>query len=326
MTNKKLLITGANGFVGSHLVEDALDNGFDVFAAVRKSSDLTFLDKEKVQLVYPDYGNVNALVTLLDKHGITHIAHVAGLTKGKNLTAYNNANAEITKVLAAAATKLRVPLQKFVFVSSLAVVGPANDGQPLTESTSCQPITFYGKSKLLAEQYLQAFTSLPVTILRPTAVYGPREKDMLILIKMVSRGFEFYLGRAAQRLSFIYVKDLTGAIITGLSPGHLGQIYHLSDGVNYDRYAFAAVAKQVLKTKTARLHLPVGVVRSVVSGLEKLRPGKMSIINRDKLQELTGNWPCSIEKAKNEWGYQPAYPLEKGIQATVQWNKKQKWL
>lgn len=320
MTNKKLLITGANGFVGSHLVDDALDNGFEVFAAVRKSSDLTFIQKEKVRLVFPDYGNVNGLISLLNEHGITHIAHVAGLTKGKNLTAYNNANAGITKALAEAATQLSQPILKFVFVSSLAVMGPSKDGQPLTEGQSCQPITFYGKSKLLAEQYLQQFPSLPLTILRPTAVYGPREKDMLILIKMVNRGWEFYLGKAAQQLSFIYVKDLTRAILAALEPGHQGQIYHLSDGVDYDRYAFASLAKQVLKRKTARLHLPVGIVRSVVGGLEQLRPGKMSAVNKDKLQELTGSWPCSIEKAKNEWGYQPAYPLEKGISATIQWN------
>ncbi|HTN38527.1 MAG TPA: NAD-dependent epimerase/dehydratase family protein [Arachidicoccus sp.] len=322
---KRLLITGANGFVGSHLVEASLDNGFEVYAAVRKNSDLTYLKQDSVTLVYPDYSSPARLTALLDTHGITHIAHVAGMTKGKSLEDYNQANATITVVLAQAALAARRPIEKFVFVSSLAVMGPAQPGKPLSEGLTPQPLTFYGKSKWLAEQYLQKYPQLPLVTLRPTAVYGPRERDMLMVIKMVRKGWELYLGRTPQQLSFIYVTDLCQAILAALDSPQSGQTYLLSDGGDYGRYEFARLSKQVLHKKTIRLHLPVPIVAGVLGIIEKIRPGKLSIINKDKLQELTGSWSCNIDKAKKELGFTPRFPLEKGIGATIRWNIAEKW-
>lgn len=325
MIYKRLLITGANGFVGSHLAEMALDNGFEVFAAVRKTSDLQFLEGLNLTLVYPDYRNVNSVTALLDQHGITHIAHVAGMTKGKTAQDYTEANATVTVSLARAALAAKTLIQKFVFVSSMAVMGPVGPGQQLTEQTVPGPVTLYGKSKWLAEQYLEQYPELPLVTLRPTAVYGPREKDMLIVMNMVRKGWELYLGKTAQTLSFIYVKDLCRAILLALDSTVSRQTYLLSDGINYDRYDFANQVKKDLNRKTVRLHIPVGIVSGVLGLMEKLLPSRTSILNRDKLKELTGSWACSIDKAAAELRFVPQYLLEQGIGETIAWNRARNW-
>jgi len=325
MTDKKLLITGANGFVGSHLAEMALDNGFEVYAAVRKSSDVTNLEGLNIHLVYPDYRNVNSVAALLDQYGITHIAHVAGLTKGKTAEDYTNANATVTVTLARAALAAKRPVEKFVFVSSMAVMGPTTSGKALCEQDTPRPVTLYGKSKLQAEQYLEQYPELPLITLRPTAVYGPRDKDMKIIIDMVRKGWELYLGRKAQQLSFIYVKDLCRAVLLALESKANRQTFILSDGVNYGRYDFAGQVKKDLNRRTLRLHVPVGLVSGVLGILEKLMPSRTSILNKDKLKELTGSWACNIQKANAVLGYQPQYPLEKGIGETIAWNQARNW-
>lgn len=325
MIEKKLLITGANGFVGSHLAEMALGNGFEVFAAVRKTSDLQYLENLKVTLVYPDYRNVNSVTALLDQHGITHIAHVAGMTKGRTAQDYTEANATVTVSLARAALAAKISIQKFVFVSSMAVMGPRNAELQMTEDTPPEPVTLYGKSKWLAEQYLEQYPELPLITLRPTAVYGPRDKDMVIVINMVRKGWEFYLGKNPQKLSFIYVKDLCQAILLALNSMERRKTYLLSDGINYDRYDFAAQVKRNLARKTVRLHIPVGLVAGFLGVLEKLMPSRTSILNKDKLKELTGSWACSIEKATHELGFTPQYHLDKGTGETIAWNQARNW-
>ena len=321
MIDKKLLITGANGFVGAHLAKLALDNGYKVFAAVRKTSDLSALDGLPVTLVYPDYRNINSVTALLDDQGITHIAHVAGLTKGKSLEDYMEANATVTVSLARAALDCRQPIDKFVFVSSMAVMGPAQTGKELCEMDQPRPVTLYGKSKWQAEQYLAEYPDLPLITLRPTAVYGPRDKDMKLVIDMVAKGWELYLGKGPQQLSFIYVEDLCRAVLLALASSADQQTYILSDGINYDRYAFADQAKRVLNRKTLRLHLPVGMISFALGVLEKLWPSRTSILNRDKLKELTGNWACSIQKARKDLGFVPKYPLSTGMERTIAWNQ-----
>ena len=321
MTDKKLLITGANGFVGSHLARLALDNGYKVFAAVRKTSDLSTLEGLPVNLVYPDYRNINSVTALLNQEGITHIAHLAGLTKGRTLDDYMEANATVTVSLARASLECQSPVEKFVFVSSMAAMGPAEPGQALSEQDAPQPVTLYGKSKWQAEQYLADYAGLPLITLRPTAVYGPRDKDMKMVIDMVAKGWELYLGRKPQELTFIYVKDLCQAVLLALASKERHETYILSDGINYSRYEFANQAKRILNRKTLKLHLPVGVISFALGVLEKLWPSRTSILNRDKLKELTGNWACSIQKAEKELGFRPQYPLSTGMEQTIAWNQ-----
>jgi nucleoside-diphosphate-sugar epimerase len=323
----RILITGASGFVGYHLVEAALNAGMEVYAAVRASSNVSHLKHLPVNFVYPDFSRKDDLKDMIAKHRFDYIIHGAGITKAKSLDEYNRINAGYTLNLVVAAGESGVPIKKFLFISSLAAVGPiAYDASwPVPDVVKPQPVTSYGKSKLLAEEYLGVITDVPWVILRPTAVYGPRERDLFVLFKTYRRGLEPYMGKGAQWLSFVYVKDLAQAAILALTAPVSGTAYNISDGNGYDRYALAGVIKQYLKLRTFRVHLPLPVIKIVATISEMVSRGA-PLLNKDKLNELTAeNWNCSIEKIRRDLGYRPLYDLEKGMRETLDWYTTNKW-
>ncbi|AKD04224.1 NAD(P)-dependent oxidoreductase [Pontibacter korlensis] len=328
---ERVLITGASGFVGYHLIEAALQSGLEVHAAVRPSSEVAHLKPFDIQYTSLDYTDAEALVEELEEKQYHYIIHAAGTTKAKNALAYTRINAGYTKALGQAAAGAKIPLKKFVFLSSLAALGPITyqDMKPIDEQSMAKPVTDYGRSKLLAEKHLSEIERLPLVVLRPTAVYGPREKDIFILFKTLNSGLDPYISKQAQRLSFIYVKDLAKAVIQALGLKEHHVTYNLSDGNCYDRYALANITKRVLGKKAVRFHLPMIVVRVVAQVLEAAfaSRSKVPALNKEKLNELTAeNWNCSIEKISKEMGYVPEYDLEKGLVQTLQWYKENSWL
>jgi nucleoside-diphosphate-sugar epimerase len=323
----RILITGASGFVGYHLVEAALDAGMEVYAAIRASSNVSHLKHLPVNFVYPDFSLKDDLRDMIARHQFDYIIHGAGITKARSLDEYNRVNAGYTHNLAVAARESGAPVKKFLFISSLAAVGPiAYDASwPVPDVAKPQPVTSYGKSKLLAEEHLGTISDVPWVILRPTAVYGPREKDLFVLFKTFRRGLEPYMGRGAQWLSFVYVKDLAQAAILALKAPVSNTAYNISDGNGYDRYALADVIKKYLKLRTFRIYLPLPVIKTVAAISEVVSRGA-PLLNKDKLNELTAaNWNCSIEKIRQDLGYRPAYDLEKGMQETLDWYITNKW-
>ncbi|RYZ28836.1 MAG: NAD(P)-dependent oxidoreductase, partial [Sphingobacteriales bacterium] len=182
---EKVLITGASGFIGFHLIEAALEMGLDVVAAVRKNSDVRHLQVHNIQYCYPDFNNVESLKKELERTGCQYIVHALGTTKAGTQDDYNAINAGYTYNIAKAAEALGPSFKKLVFISSLAALGPLSEAsETITELTNPRPVTAYGKSKLLAEEKL-ATLSVPYVVLRPTAVYGPREKDIFILFRTI---------------------------------------------------------------------------------------------------------------------------------------------
>lgn len=328
---EKVLITGASGFIGYHLIEAALRRGLAVCAGVRKGSDISHLKAFDITYCTLDYANQNVLAKQLADAGCRYIVHAAGATRAATQQAYDTINAQYTYNLAAAAVEaLGDQLVSFALVSSLAAIGPLNDHHTVIDETAAPaPVTAYGRSKLLAEQKLQEVAGLPWLVLRPTAVYGPRERDIFIMLRSVSRGIEPYIGRKIQQLSFVYVKDLSSVIINALFAGVTHETFNISDGNSYDQYALADLSKQILHRKTWRLHLPYGMINSLAVALEKIHGwrGSTPVLNREKLQELTAlNWVCDISKAKNKLGYKPTYTLERGLTETLQWYQLYKWL
>jgi len=326
---KRVLITGASGFVGYHLIEEALHNNLDVYAAVRKSSDISHLKHFNIQYTYPDFGDIIALKKDLKEKQYDYIIHAAGATRATSQREYNLINAEYTFNLAAAAKAADINLKGFVFISSLAALGPLNtlNGE-ITEDTPPQPITAYGRSKLLAEEQLKSISTLNYIILRPTAVYGPRDTGIYLFFKQLKNGIEPYIGSTEQKLSFIYVKDLAKASIKALYSCNQ-QTYNLSDGNFYSKYELGTIAKNVLNLKTIKFHLPVNFVKIIASLAEKVGSlnNKAAILNNDKLKELTAvNWTCSIDKAKYDLGYYPLFNLDNGLAETLIWYQKNKWL
>jgi UDP-glucose 4-epimerase len=314
---KKVLITGASGFVGYHLIDEALKNNLEVYAAVRKRSEIGHLADFDIQYAYPDFRNLLSLKKELKEKQYDYIIHAAGVTKARSRKEYNTINADYT-----------YNLKNFVFISSLAAIGPLGTLNGLiTEDTVPHPITAYGKSKLLAENKLKSISSLNYIILRPTAVYGPRDKGIFIFFKQLTKGFEPYIGNKQQKLSFIYVKDLAKAAIAALNISNQNS-YNLSDGNFYDKYELADTTKNILHLKTIKFHLPVNFVKLIAYLTEKVGylGNKAPIVNIEKINELTAvNWSCGIEKAKYDLGFYPHYDLKAGLTETLNWYKTNNW-
>lgn len=325
----RVLITGASGFVGYHLINEAVRNNLEVYAAVRKSSDVEHLRHLNIQFTYPDFSSVDALKKEFQEKHYDYVIHAAGTTKARSLHEYNQVNAGYTRNIAQAAVSINYHFKKMVFISSLAAVGPLhNMNGLLTEDMKPNPVTAYGKSKLLAEIELSYLPSLNYTILRPTAVYGPREKDIFIVIKQIARGLEPYIGSKAQKLSFIYATDLAKAGVAALSAGN-HHTYHLSDGNFYSRYEMADIIKSVLNTKAIQVHLPLPMVKvaAAISGAVNHLRKKATVLNTQKLKELTAiNWACSTDEARHDLSFYPAYNLQRGLTETLAWYKANKWL
>jgi UDP-glucose 4-epimerase len=326
---ERVLITGASGFVGFHLIAEAIKNNLDVYAAVRKSSKTDHLKDFNIQYVYPDFNDVSSLKEELIDKQYHYIIHAAGITKARSQKEYELVNAGYTHNLALAITESGVKIKKFVLVSSLAALGPLNslDGF-ITEQTPPRPVTAYGKSKLLAEDKLKAFSSINYTILRPTGVYGPRDRDIFIFFKQLTKGIEPYIGNIEQKFSFIYAADLAKAAVNALYAGNQ-KTYNLCDGNIYDRYELGNITKQVLALKTMKFHLPVNFVKLIASISQKYGSlnNRASALNVEKLNELMAvNWSCDIELAKADLGFYPEYDLEKGVGETLKWYKANKWL
>jgi UDP-glucose 4-epimerase len=321
------LITGASGFLGFHLVEAALNRQLDVYAAVRKSSDVRHLERYNIQYTYPDFSSIDALKKEIEKNQYSYIIHAAAVTKSGTTDEYNKINAGYTYNIGKA-VEMAGTLTKFVFISSLAAIGPSQQlNEVITEHTEPKPVTAYGKSKLLAEKRLFNL-SLPLVVLRPTAIYGPGEKDIFILFKSINRGWEPYIGNMQQQLSFVYVKDVAEAAVNALFTDHHGA-YNISDGNCYSRYDLADLAKLMLMRKTKKVHIPHSIVKSIATVLDTTYRlfGRMPVINKEKLYELTAvNWHCSIDKAKKELGFEPAYNLMNGLTETFHWYRRNQWL
>ncbi len=326
---QKVLITGASGFLGYHLVCSALEKGYEVYAAVRKSSDISHLRHLPVRFIELDYRDPAGMAAQFLEHRFEYVVHAAGTTKALDLETYERVNADFTGNLAKAAATHPGMVQKLVFISSLAAVGPLQDASGLIrEDLTPRPVTAYGKSKLSAENKLK-MTDLAVAIFRPTAIYGPRERDIFILIQQLSKGIDLYIGRSAQQLSFVYGPDMAELAINALGNASATGIYHVSDGQSYNRYAFADAALEILGKKARRIHLPMPLVKLGLFTAEKLGKmmNKMPPVTLEKLNELTAaNWICDISRAQQQLGFQPRFDLQKGLEATLKWYREEQWL
>ena len=327
--SEKILITGASGFVGFHLIEAALKMHLKVYAAVRRSSDINHLRHLDIQFTYPDMEDIGSLEKEIRDHRYDYIIHAAGVNKARTREEYDRVNAGYTYNIATAAGQVAPQVKKFVLISSLAAIGPLKTfNETINEQTEAVPVTAYGKSKLLGEQNIMTMP-LPWVILRPTAVYGPREKDIFILLRSINRGWDPYIGKMEQQLSFVYVKDLASVAINALfNPSH-HIAFNISDGACYTRYELAEVIKEFLPGKARRFHIPLSIVKIMAGVLEKTGAlfNKVPALNSEKLYELTApNWNCSIDKARKELGFEPTYLLRRGMAETLQWYKENKWL
>ena len=328
----KILITGASGFIGSFIVEDALKRGFETWAAVRKSSSREYLQDERIRFIELNLSSKAQLVEQLRDKAFDYVVHAAGVTKCLNKADFHRINTEGTKNLVEALLEVKMPLKRFVFVSSLSVFGAIKEKLPydeIRESDTPQPNTAYGKSKLEAEQYL-ASTTLPYIILRPTGVYGPKEKDYFIMAKSIKQHTDFAVGYQRQDITFVYVTDVVQAVFLALEKGENGRKFFLSDGEVYQSTTFSDLIHEALgRPWWLRITAPVWVLRIITFFGEYVgrMTGKVTALNNDKFNILKQrNWRCDIEPARRELGFEPKVKLAEGVKTTIKWYQDHGWL
>ena len=337
----KILITGASGFIGSFIVEEALKRGFETWAAIRRSSSRAFLQDERIHFLELDFSSQEKLEEQLKDHEFDYVVHAAGATKCLHKEDFFRINLEGTQHLVNALLSLQMPLKRFVYISSLSIMGAIREQQPyeeIRESDEAQPNTAYGKSKLAAEEWLSSLTThhspltsqFPYIILRPTGVYGPRERDYFMQIQSIKNHVDFAVGFQRQDITFVYVTDVVQAIFLALDKGEVGRKYFLSDGEVYQSSEFSNLVHQELGCPWwIRITAPIWLLRVITWCGDYLgrMTGKMSALNNDKFNILRQrNWRCDIEPARRELGYEPEVKLAEGVHRSIQWYKENKWL
>ena len=329
----KILITGASGFIGSFIVEEALRRGFDTWAAVRQSSSRQFLTDGRIHFIELNLSSEEQLRQQLGAHHFDYVVHAAGVTKCLHKEDFHRINTEGTKNLVNALLALQMPLRRFVYISSLSIMGAIREQQPYTEileSDQPRPNTAYGRSKLEAEHWLESKKPFPYVVLRPTGVYGPRERDYFMMAKSIKAHTDFAVGFRRQDITFVYVADVVQAVFLALEKGQAGRCYFLSDGDVYQSSTFSNLIRRELGNPWwLRITAPLWVLRIVTFYGEYIGrlTGRMTALNNDKYYIMRQrNWRCDITPARRELGYEPQVQLEEGVRRSIQWYKENGWL
>ena len=334
----KILVTGANGFIGSFIVEEALNRGYLTFAAMRSSSDKTNLNGVSPNFIDLPYSNKGKLISSLSEFKVSHgkwdyIIHTMGVTKCKNKSDFDLINFSYTRNFIEALIETEMVPKHFDYLSSLSAFGEGNctDFSEIKLTDKANPNTYYGKSKLKSEEYIQSLKgSLPYTILRPTGVYGPKEKDYLVMLKTLQKRINPGINVGVQYITFIYVKDLVNVIFKVLDNGAHGKAYFVADGDVWTSDEYAKLAQRLLRIKhVLTLKFPAPIVKGVAYIFDKVGGwlGTTPTLNMDKYYILTAkNWKCDITPLQKDLGFKAKYNLEQGLKESIEWYKKEGWL
>lgn len=334
---QRILITGASGFIGGFMVEEALRRDFDVWAGIRRTSNTDYLGDERIHLFELDFSNRDKLRQQLSIYKEMngkwdYIIHCAGVTKCKNKEDFNLFNFIATRNLIETLEELEMVPSQFIYLSSLSVFGPLHEKSysPINENDTPKPNTAYGQSKIKTENYLRSLASFPYVIFRPTGVYGPRERDYYLMAKSIRQHMDFAAGLKRQDLTFVYVKDLVQAVFLAIRHNVTGKAYFVSDGQVYPSRTFSdLIQKELGKKRVIHVKCPLFILKSISLLAEFAASlfGKSSTLNSDKYKIMKQrNWQCDITPLINDLGYHPEYPLERGVKETIDWYKKEGWL
>ena len=325
----KALVTGATGFIGSHLTEALIQKGVQVRCLVRRTSDTKWLNNLPIELIYGDCNDKDNLHQAVDN--VDWVFHLAGVTKAIKRETYFKVNGLGTYNLIQACLEKNPCLRKFVYISSQAAAGPSTSGSPKNELDSCEPVSNYGRSKRVGERMVLAHAQdLPVIVLRPSAVYGPRDKDLFAVFRLLSKKIDACPLNRGHRISLCHVQDIVqGILLAAEIQTKSGDIFFLSDGQGYGLGNIGSILARAMNITVYRILVPKSVMIGIAFVSEYLSKltGKPRRINIDKSKELMQlNWVCDITKASKLLGYQPKVTLVQGAQQTYEWYRQERWL
>jgi len=317
------LVTGATGFVGSHLVEALVARGDRVRCLTRPTSDRRRLPPQVTQ-VPGTLDDVESLAKAVASVEVVY--HLAAVTSTAHPADYDHTNrGGVVRLVTALAA--RAPAARLVFCSSLAAGGPARSGRPLTETDPPSPVGPYGVSKARAEQEI-ASAGIDAVIIRPPAVYGPRDRDVLAAFRLASHGFAVRTGPRAQQLALIHVADLVRALASaGRTPRAAG-LYYVNGG-NYSWEEIVSAMGDAVGRRPHIIPVPAPVMHGagyVARAWARVTRAKPLLTPERSWDLVQPSWTCDDARARRDLHYQPQIGLAEGMRATAAWYREQRWL
>ncbi len=329
INGSSVLVTGATGFIGSHLVEALLERECKVHCIVRETSNLQWLDTARVILHTGDLHQPKTYQDSLTE--VDYVFHCAGITRANNRHEYLHNNARVCVPFYRSCVEHGKRIKGVVHVSSLAAVGPTPPGQKVDEDTSCHPLTYYGKSKLTGEEIALGYASeLPMVVLRPPVVYGEREVNFFSYLKAIKWKLAIKIGTAPRTLSLIYVKDLADAMIRAAeAPDPDRNVFFITDGNIYSWDEIAQAAMKALEVRAQTVIIPVSLMgfAAMVSEFLAKMGDRVPLLDRQRMIDLRqSSWTASSERFFEHYSFQPRLDLNQGLKQTCAWYKQQGWL
>ncbi|MDH5761858.1 MAG: NAD-dependent epimerase/dehydratase family protein [Nitrospinota bacterium] len=323
------LVTGATGFIGSHLVDALLERGCEVHCIVRETSNLQWLDTSRVTLHTGDLHHPDTYKDCFA--GVDYVFHSAGITRARNRHEYLHNNARACIPFYQSCIKHGRQIKGVVHVSSLAAVGPTPPEQKVDEDTPCHPLTYYGKSKLTGEEIALGYSSeLPMVVLRPPVVYGEREVNFFSYLKAIKWHAAIKIGTTPRTLSLIYVKDLVSAMIrAAAAPDPVQNVFFTTDGHVYSWDDVAQSAMQAMGVRAQTLIIPVAVMgfAALISEFVAKMRDQTPLLDRQRLIDLRqSSWTASSDRFFSHYSFEPLFDLNQGLRQTCDWYKQQGWL
>ena len=324
---KTVLVTGANGFIGSRLCRLLAASGYAIRIICRESSDLSLLKDIPHSKFIADICQPDSLPVAVK--GVDYIIHLAGLIKAKSQADFFRVNQTGTSNLLNAVKNHNLELKRFVLVSSLAAAGPASSA-PRKESDHPQPITTYGRSKLAGETASEAFTELiPLTVIRPPAVYGPGDRAIFTLFDLANKGFKPYMGGGHNQVQMVYVDDLTRAIRLAMETDRgSGEAYFIAESQAHSVREMLDIMAELLGRKAVGIPIPRMplVVIAWFSEVFFRMIGRIPLFSREKVRELTADWAIDVSKARNLLDFETRIDFRTGAKLTIDWYRQEGWL
>ncbi|KMP11915.1 hypothetical protein UR09_02295 [Candidatus Nitromaritima sp. SCGC AAA799-A02] len=324
------LVTGASGFIGSHLVDYLVSHGCAVHALVRETSDLKWLNpSNQVQIHKADLARSGLSLPCLEEADF--LFHCAGLTRAKSEDEYFRSNARACESLYEYCAANGKRIKAIVHLSSLAAAGPGEPGKAVEENSPNRPMTWYGESKLAGEEIALKFaSSQPIAVIRPPVVYGPRESNFFTYLKAIHKGWNVKIGRARKELSLIYIDDLVRAMVeTAIDIPQNDNVFFVTDGNAYSWDNVAETAMRILGVRATTLVIPESVFSLIANVAEALAwfGTAPALIDRQRVIDVRQtSWVASPEKFFDCYNFQPEYNLEKGLRQTLEWCRDNNWL